>query len=293
MIPHSLQWRVSSANNGSPMNFLPTLRSFVSMARALEIGSGKRLRAWVLLAGLCAWSAVASAQTDEIQVYTGELAEPGELTLTLHNNYTFRGARTAELPGGVIPDRSLNGVPEWAYGVNDWFEVGAYVAVYSRTRDAHYLSESAKLRATFAVPHAEKRSFFYGVNFELSHNARRWDEKRTSAEIRPIVGWRSGPWDFIVNPILDTSFNGLDQLDFAPGIRLAYNFSPVWTAAVEHYADYGPLRHFLPGNQQQQAVFAVFDYSGKTDVEFGIGYGLNGATDKLVVKLMLSWPVSH
>ena len=207
-------------------------------------------------------------QTDEIQVYTGELAAPGELTLTLHNNYTFSGAKTAAFPGGIIPDGSLNGVPEWAYGVNDWMELGAYFAVYTRTRDAHYLSESAKLRATFAVPHAETRNFFYGVNFELSHNALRWEEKRTSAEIRPIIGWRSGAVDFIVNPILDTSFDGLDQLDFAPATRLAYNFSPLWAFAMEHYADFGPIRHFAPSAAQQHSLFAVIDYGGKPGVEF-------------------------
>ena len=275
------------------MYLLSPLKSLVPKARALATGSAKRRRAGVLLACVCAWPVVATGQTDEIQVYTGELAAPGELTLTLHNNYTVQGRKTTDLPGGVIPDGAINGVPEWAYGVNDWLELGAYLAVYTRTHDAHYLSESTKLRATFAVPHAEKRDFFYGVNFELSHNALRWEEKRTSAEIRPIIGWRSGPVDLIVNPILDTSFNGLDQLDFAPAVRVAYNFSELWAAAVEHYADYGPIRHFLPGNQQQQALFAVFDYSGKTNVEFGIGHGLNGATDKLVVKLMLSWRVGH
>ncbi len=131
--------------------------------------------ATVVLAGLAAWPVAGSAQTDEIQVYTGELVAPGEFTLTLHNNYTFQGARTADLPGGVVPNHSLNGVPEFAYGLNDCVELGAYFFVYSRTNDAHYLAESAKLRVTFAVPHAEKRSFFYGVNFELSHNAPRWE----------------------------------------------------------------------------------------------------------------------
>jgi hypothetical protein len=244
-------------------------------------------------AAFAAWPLVASAQTDEIQVYTGELAPPGELSLMFHNNFTIRGAKSAELPGGVVPHHSLNGVPEFAYGVNDWCELGAYFFVYSRTHDGHYLADSAKLRATFAVPHAEKRSFFYGVNFELSRNARRWDTKRITGEIRPIVGWRNGPVDFIINPILDTSFDGLSRLDFSPAVRLGYNFSETWAVAVEHYSDFGPINHFLPSNQQQRSLFAVFDFSGKTNIEFGIGTGLNSATDKFVVKLMVGWPLSH
>ena len=37
----------------------------------------------------------AHAQTDEIQVYTGELAARREFSLTLHGNYTPRGRRVA------------------------------------------------------------------------------------------------------------------------------------------------------------------------------------------------------
>jgi hypothetical protein len=37
----------------------------------------------------------AAAQTDEIQVYTGELAAPGTASLTIHSNYTAKGPTTA------------------------------------------------------------------------------------------------------------------------------------------------------------------------------------------------------
>src|SRR6266550_4531655 len=46
-----------------------------------------------------------------------------------------------------------------------------------------------KLRMLFAVPRADDRTFFYGVNFELSYNAKHWDPTRDTSEIRPIIGW--------------------------------------------------------------------------------------------------------
>jgi hypothetical protein len=95
--------------------------------------------------------------------------------------------------------------------------------------------------------------------------------------------------DLITNPILDTSFQGLGSLDFAPASRIAYNFSANWALAVEHYADFGPLRHFALPIQQYQAAFALVDY--KTDpisVEFGIGHGFTEASDPLILKLILS-----
>ena len=35
--------------------------------------------------------AAGRAQTDEIQVYTAEINDPGQFSITLHNNYTVIG----------------------------------------------------------------------------------------------------------------------------------------------------------------------------------------------------------
>jgi hypothetical protein len=242
-------------------------------------------------AGGIAWFLVASAhaQTDEIQVYDADINSPGQFSLQLHNNFTPIGRELPNFERGIAPNRTLNGVPEWAYGVTDWLELGAYVPLYSWTGNGRFLIDGAKLRAELVVPHAQDRSFFYGVNFELSFNARYWEPTRNSGEIRPIIGGRIGPMDLIINPILDTSFQGLGSLDFAPAARIAYNFSESWAAALEHYADYGRLSHFDPLSRQQQTLFAVVDYKGdRVSVEFGIGHGFTAASDALVLKMILS-----
>jgi hypothetical protein len=229
------------------------------------------------------------AQTDEIQVYTGGLETPGKANLTIHTNYTPDGRTVAGFPGGIVPQGSVNGTLEWAYGVTDWFEAGTYLPVYTFTRDRKLELDGAKLRALFAVPHADTRRFFYGVNFELSFNAKHWDQSRRSGEIRPIVGARSGPWDFILNPILDRSFDGFSRLDFAPSLRVAYNRSPTFALAAEHYADFGQLHHFEAGPSQEHNLFGVADFSRPLfDLEAGIGFGLTRASDKLVLKTIVS-----
>ena len=231
----------------------------------------------------------AGAQTDEIQVYDAEINNPGVFSLQLHNNYTPIGRKQPDFAGGIVSNQTLNGVPEWAWGVTDWLELGTYAPVYSWTGNGRFLIDGAKLRAEFVVPQAAERSFFYGVNFELGFNARYWEPTRTSGEIRPIIGGRVGPVDLIVNPILDTSFQGLGSLTFAPASRVAYNLSENWAAALEHYADYGRLSHFTPLGRQQQLLFAVVDYkSDPLSVEFGIGHGFTAASDPLVLKLILS-----
>ena len=209
--------------------------------------------------------------------------------LTWHNNYTPRGIKTPAFPGALTSDQSLNGVTEWALGVTDWFEAGLYLPLYSIDKNRGGTLNGWKLRTLFAVPDAAHRMFFYGVNFEFSFNSKHWDSSRFTSEIRPIVGWHLGQWDLFINPILDTSYDGVKNLDFAPSLRLAYNISENWAVAAEHYADFGPVRKFLPGSEQSHQLFAVMDYSGEPfDVEAGVGFGLTNASDHLTLKLILS-----
>lgn len=246
-----------------------------------------RATAGLLLLLFC--SAPALAQTDEIQVYDAEIAKPGVLNLMVHNNFTPDGLKTPRFPGALVANQTLNGVPEWAYGVTDWFEQGLYLPLYSVANGEGPVLDGFKVRELFVVPHAAERTFFYGVNFEFSYNSTHWESNRSTSEIRPIIGWHLGQFDFIVNPILDNSWTGLKNLDFAPSVRLAYNVSKTWAVAAEVYSDYGPLKHFLPADEQSQQLFGVVDYkSDDFNIEAGVGFGLTPASDHLVVKLMIS-----
>ena len=238
---------------------------------------------------LLAWAPGARAQTDEIQVYDAEITAPGHFNLTWHNNFTPSGRTEPAFPGGIVPDHALNGVPEWAYGVTPWFEAGLYLPIYTLTRDGELLFDGAKLRALFVVPDAHDRTFFYGVNFELSRNQPHWEPTRFAGEMRPIIGVRAGHFDLIVNPIVDTDFKGgIGNLEFAPAVRAAWNPGGKLAYALEEYADFGPLNHFKPTAQQSHQLFAVLDYgSSRHGLEFGVGRGLTSASDTWVIKLML------
>src|SRR5215831_9050789 len=122
------------------------------------------LAAAALLAALASGTPVARA-VDEIQVYNAEINRPGQFSLQLHGNYIARGRKEPEFPGGLVPDGSFNGTPEFAWGVTDWWEVGAYLP-YAVVPGDGFQWGGAKLRTLFVSPHAADRSFFYGLNIE-------------------------------------------------------------------------------------------------------------------------------
>jgi hypothetical protein len=230
------------------------------------------------------------AQTDEIAVYDGSLAAPRTFNLTLHNNYTPNGLRTPSFAGGVTPNHSWNGVAEWALGATDWMELGLYLPLYSHDTRLGFVMNGAKLRLLFATPHGDDRPFVYGANFEFSANAKRWDTHRMTSEVRGILAWHLPcKLDVIVNPIFDTAWDGVDNLEFVPATRVAYKANKDWTIAAETYSDFGALNGFKPLREQSQQLFGVVDHTMASglDIEFGVGVGITNVSDRLTLKLML------
>ncbi|WP_291687475.1 hypothetical protein [Bradyrhizobium sp.] len=249
-----------------------------------------RTRHLSLLAGasLAAAAAQPAKATDEIQVYNAGIAAPGQFTIQQHLNYVPLGVKDPPFPGGLISHNSINGTPEFAYGVTDWWEVGLYLPF--AIKDQQFLSDAFKLRTLFVLPNAEQRNFFYGVNFEFSNTMPRFSQSRFGMEIRPIIGVRNADWEFIVNPIVDISFGRYGEADFTPAARVARRLAPDTYVGLEYYSDFGEIGNFSKPADQQHTLFAVTDFKlGVFDVDFGVGYGLTPASDRWVVKTIIGY----
>jgi hypothetical protein len=234
---------------------------------------------------------VAHAQTDEIQVYDAAIADTGKFNVMVHSNFTPVGRKEPGFPGGIIPDRSVNGAVEWAYGGASWFEQGFYFPVYTAYSQGRGGSlDGFKIRELFVKPHAQDHMFFYGVNFEFSVNYHYWESRHITSEVRPIIGLHLGKVDLIYNPIMDTDYTGgFGGLEFVPSGRVAYNLNDKWAVAAEEYADFGSFHEILPGRDQFHEVWAVMDHTNKIlNIEAGVGVGVTPGADKLTFKLMLS-----
>jgi hypothetical protein len=239
-----------------------------------------------------AWNAPAHA-VDEIQVYNGEIAKVGEWTVQQHLNYAINGRKMPDFSGGLIPHHALNGTPEFGYGITNWWEFGFYVP-WAIDQQGHFHSNAVKVRTLFVTPDAENREFFYGVNFEFAYSTKVFSETRFNSEIRPIIGWRKGDYEFIFNPIVDISFGSKGEVTFAPAARFAKKVAENLQVGLEYYTDLGPLQHFLPLKEQEHNIYGVVDFKvGVWDVNFGVGYGLTPGSDRLMTKLIVGTDVNN
>lgn len=226
---------------------------------------------------------------DEIQVYNAAIATVGQWTYEQHLNYAAIGQTMPETPGGLHSNRALQGTPEFAYGLTEWWEAGFYLP-FAVNGDNQFLSNGAKIRSLFVVPDAAKRTFFYGVNFELSYELPRFSTVPWNLEVRPIIGVRNSDWEFIVNPIVDFGLGSAGEAVFAPATRLARNLGEDRFIGLEYYADFGKIGDFLPLQKQSQQLFAVTDFKiDQWDVELGAGYGFTTGSDRFVVKAILGY----
>jgi hypothetical protein len=247
-----------------------------------------RSRFVIFVAPLWLLVAQAAKATDEIQVYNAAIAEVGQFTIQQHLNYIPLGLKDPPFPGGLVSNHSLNGTPEFAYGVTDWWEVGLYLPF--SIQDQKFYSDAFKLRTLFVSPHADQREFFYGVNFEFSNETPPFAQTRFALEIRPIIGIRKSDYEFIVNPIVDVGFGKYGEADFAPAARVARRVGQDLWAGLEYYSNFGKIGDFPKFADQQHTLFAITDFKlGVFNVDFGVGYGLTRASDRWVVKTIIGY----
>jgi len=103
------------------------------MKQALDVRSSRTLAALAAFASAGLIGEPAEA-TDEIQVYNASIAAVGQFTIQQHLNYIPQGLTNPPLPGALVSNHSLNGTPEFAYGMTKLLGTRALSAVLDLER---------------------------------------------------------------------------------------------------------------------------------------------------------------
>lgn len=226
----------------------------------------------------------------EIQVYGSDTVPPDNLMVELHSNFTVQGEK--ETINGEYPtNHQLHETLELTGGVNDWSEVGFYI--FTSAQDGHGLQwVGDHIRPRVRVPESWGWPVGVSLSMEFGYQRAVYSLDTWTWEIRPIIDKAVGRWYLAVNPAFERTVHGPEVnrgWAFAPSVKISYDFTPVVSAGIEYYGDYGPLSNFVPVHDQQQQVFLVTDLNVSPVWEINIGVGIGGtaATDHFIIKCIL------
>lgn len=244
---------------------------------------------------IVACGAARAALPDEIQVYDDSINKPGEWGLELHLNTTPIGQSAPAYPGETVAEHGVRGTLEFSRGLSPHFEAGLYLpTVYDPARGYTLAGIKARLK-WIALSHESSGGPFAGVNAELGHVERRFEQATDNLELRTMLGTTSDRWLLAVNPTFEVPLNAAARggaPDLAWQMRALRRFSADTAAGFEYYAEAGPLDHLPAVERMPQTLYAVLEtpLPGRLDLHVGMGYGWAGA-DRLTIKMIIGMPL--
>jgi hypothetical protein len=77
--------------------------------------------------------------------------------------------------------------------------------------------------------------------------------------------------------------------EFAPNFKVSYELTKKISGGLEYYGALGPINGFDKVSDQQHQVFPAIDLnlSPAWEFNFGVGVGMTGASDHLIVKMIV------
>ena len=241
---------------------------------------------------LCCAAALHAQGNYEVQVYGSDLVPPNVTMVELHSNFTAQGEKRI-LDGQLPTNHAEHETLEITHGFDDWFELGFYQFT-SIQPDGSWNWVGTHLRPRIAIPDSYGLPVGLSLSMEVGYQRAVFSADTWTWEIRPIVDKKIGKWYLCANPVLARSFHGPSVnggLDFSPNIKFSYDVTKKIAAGVEYYGDYGPLTNFAPLHEQQQDILPAVDvdFGDKWEFNFGVGLGVTGGTDHLLIKTILGY----
>lgn len=231
---------------------------------------------------------------DKIEVDEGDVAKPGELGMKVHLNTTPSGSSVPAFEGEIPAQHAWRLAPEVTYGIAPDLEIGATLPfVHSPTGGDRSAGVRAAVKWNPLHP-GDDSGFTAAIQFEYGWISGRFEQETRVLDVTPVLAWRDEDWRAAFNPGLMLALAGPDKGSrprFDPAAKVTRRLGGGWWIGPEYYGGLGPLGDFLPVSQQSQTLYLALDLDREPwAFDFGIGRGLNAATDRWTVKAIVELP---
>jgi hypothetical protein len=233
----------------------------------------------------------------EIQVYPYQTVEPGRTMVEMHTNF-FPGAAVETPPGEFANHHQVHTTLEVTHGFTSYFECAGYFVTAAHVPGHGGEFAGARIRPRFRLPETPNLFFNISLSFELGFNQRRFEANTRTLEVRPILEHEEGRLYLSINPNFSKALKGPDEdeaPEFEPGVKFAWNVTPLVAAGVEYYAATGSLTNLLPREEQKHMIFPTIDLDVSPDWElnFAVGRGLTGSSERWIFKSIVGYRFKH
>ncbi len=226
----------------------------------------------------------------EIQVYSSEMEKPGTTMLELHSNFTAQGSTTSR--DGLVPtNHAVHETLEVSHTFTDWLETGVYV-FSSIQPDGGWQWVGSHIRPRVTVPESWHWPVGVSLGQEVGYQRRQFSENTWTYELQPIIDKKLGRWYLSFNPTFDRALHGSDVrrgFEFSPNAKATYDITKKVAAGLEYYGSLGPATEFLPLRNQHHQFFPCvdLDVSPNWELNFGVGFEPNHASDRMILKFIV------
>ncbi len=227
----------------------------------------------------------------EIQVYPSETLTPGKTMIELHSNFTISGSKKTD-DGTVPTNHALHETIEITQGITNWFETGFYIFTSYNPIRGGYGWVGDHIRPRVRAPESWHLPVGLSLSAEVGYQRAKYSPDTWSLELRPIIDKQLGKWYMSFNPTLDRSFHGpgvASGMVFSPNFKAGYDVTKKVNVGFEYYGSLGPVTGFDPIREQQQQLIPSVDLNLSENWEFnaGLGVGVTGSTDHLILKFIV------
>ena len=226
----------------------------------------------------------------EIQTYPSETQDPGTTMVELHSNFTFEGSK-GETDGVLGTEHQLHETVEITQGINPWFELGFYIFTSADAREG-WQWVGDHIRPRVRVPEDWKWPVGVSLSVEIGYQRYLYFSRHLDHGAAADCGQATGA---LVHGVQPGAGPRLSRAGRASGLDVfaeregGLRFHQEDQRGVRILWNAGHADRLYPIPQQTQDLFAVTDLnlSPKWEFNFGVGMGLTGATDHLIVKMIL------